>query len=120
MITLTNPTLINSILGGTATVAFDVLRLSQITHTTEPEKVNAVVEITSTADPGMSALRGTLTIDSVSGALAIEVPQLDFRRQITITEAQKNFMAGLVNDAQDALEAGLITVNVVDGVQASG
>jgi len=121
MITLTNPKLVNSVLGGTNTVAYDKMVLDQIRYiTTGTKTITANVKITSTSEPNMQPINGSLSVELGSGVLTIEVQQLDFYRQITLTAGQNTAVTALVTDAQDALEAGLLTVGVVDGVQETG
>jgi len=121
MITLTNPKLVNSVLGGTNTVAYDKMVLDQIRYiTTGTKTVTANVKITSTSEPNMQPINGSLSIELGSGVLTIEVQQLDFYRKINLTAGQNTAVTALVTDAQDALEAGLLTVGVVDGVQETG
>ena len=121
MITLTNPKLVNSILGGTATVAYDKFVLDQIRYiTTGSGTVTANVRITSTSQPNMQAIQGSLKIELATSLLTIEVAQLDFFRQITLTAGQVSSISALIIDAQNALENGLVTVGVVAGTQSTG
>ena len=120
MITLTNPKLVNSILGGSDTVGYERFVLRHIVYDSIKKSVSSQIEITSTSEPTMQAIAGRLEIDTAASTLKIEVQQLDFYRQITLTGAQTSYVRQLVIDAQDALEAGLISVTVVDGIQTSG
>jgi hypothetical protein len=120
MITLTNAPLINSILGGVATVAYDKLILSAITHDPVTMTTNARIKITSTAEPTMQAVYGTLLINTATAVLTIEVQQLDFYRQITLTGPQNTTAQSFITNTQNALEDGLITLGVIDGTQAVG
>lgn len=121
MITLTNPKLVNSVLGGTNTVAYDKFVLDQIRYiTTGSGTVTANVRITSTAQPNMQPIQGSLKIELASSLLTIEVAQLDFFRQITLNAGQVSAISTLIVNAQNALEAGLVTVGVVAGVQETG
>ena len=120
MITLTNPKAINVVLGGTAMVDYDKFVLSSITHNPVAMIINAAIRITSTTDPNMQAISGSLSINTASAVLTIEVPQLDFYRQISLTGPQNNAVQTIIRDAQNDLENGLISVGVVDGTQAPG
>jgi len=120
MITLTTPEFINSVIGGTDTVAFERFVLKQIVYQSITKHVTAVVEVSSTSEATMKPITGSLTIDTAASTLSIEVPQLDFYRQVTLTGAQNSAVRQFAIDAQNDLEAGLITIGVVDGVQADG
>ena len=118
MITLTNPQLVKSVLGGTDTVGYDKLVLSPITYNPQTLGLSANVRITSTSVPTMQQISGSLEIQG--NTLTVEVAQLDFYRKITLTGGQVAAIQTLIRDAQNALEAGLITVGVVAGIQAVG
>jgi hypothetical protein len=120
MITLTNPKPVNSVLGGTDMVDYDKLVLSDITHDPVAMTTRAQIRITSTAEPDMQLISGSLIVNTATAVLTIEVRQLDFYRQIALTGPQNASVQALIRDAQDALENGLIAVGVVDGVQAPG
>ena len=121
MITLTNPKLVNSVLGGEDTVAYDKMVLDQIRYITSGSKVvTANVRITSTTQPSMQEINGSLKIEIGTSTLTIEVAQLDFKSRLTLTGGQVTSITNLITNAQDALENGLITVGVVDGTQATG
>lgn len=120
MINLTIPKLVNSVLGGDSTVAYDKFVLSSITYDTVGISLRGTVRISSTAMPDMQAISGRLSIDVSSALLTIESEQLDFYRQVTLTGGQNTAVEGFIRDAQNELEAGLISIGVVDGVQATG
>ena len=120
MITLTTPPQVNSVLGGSSTVGYDKFVLSSISHDPVSMVTNAAIKITSTAEPSMQAVSGTLRINTATAVLTIESQQLDFYRQITLTGPQNAAAQSYITDAQNSLEAGLITLGVVTGVQAIG
>ena len=120
MIILTNPVLINSVLGGTDMVGYDKFVLYSITFDANNNSVRASIQITSTVQPEMQTITGQLIILTASNSLAIEVPQFDFYRKIALTAGQKNTLIAQVTAAQDDLESGLLTLNLLDGVQTSG
>ena len=121
MITLTNAKLVNSILGGTATVSYDKLVLDQIRYITSGSKtITANVRITSSTEVNMQPITGSLKIELGLSQLTIEVGQLDFYRQVSLSAGQVTTIAALVTDSQNALENGLISVGVIDGTQTTG
>jgi hypothetical protein len=118
VITLTTPPQVNSVLGGNTLVSYNKLVLSPITlHPTSGE-VGASFRLTSTTVPAMQAIVGTLRI--VGTTLTVEVPQMDFYRQVTLTGPQRTSIDTIITNAQNAIEAGLISLGVIAGTQSTG
>ena len=121
MITLTTPPSVNSVLGGNAPINYDRFALSSISYDTVSMQVNALIRITSSANPDMQPVTGNLTINTVTAKLTIAVPQLDFYRQVTLTGPQNTIVQdNVIRASQNTLESGLITLGVTAGVQAPG
>lgn len=121
MITLTTPPSVNSVLGGSAPIAYDKFVLSSISYDTVNKQVSCQITITSTAAPDMQAVSGSLTINCVTAKLTISVPQLDFYRQVTLTGPQNTFVTdNVIRASQNTLETGLINLGVLAGTQATG
>ena len=120
MITLTTPPSINSIIGGNSPVSYDKFSLSNIKYEVGTNNISANIKITSTANPDMTALTGSLNIQFAGAIAEVAVPQLDFYRRIALSGAQQNAVATLVSNSQNALEAGLITLGLVAGSQSTG
>ena len=81
--------------------------------------VRGSIRLTSTASPSQQPITGNLTI--ASGLLTMDVAQLDFYRQIQLSVAQINAVNTIITNAQNALEAGLVTTLVViAGTQSTG
>ena len=120
MITLTLPAAINSVLGGNAPVSYDKLVISRLNFAPVTMTVNGTLSLTSTTDPEMQEISGSLSILTASARLEIAVPQLDFYRRVALTGPQNTAVMTIIRDAQDALESGLVTLGVIDGIQAPG
>lgn len=120
MITLTTPPVVNSVLGGNSPVSYNKFVLSSITYDTVNMQVSATVRLTSTTAPSMQAVTGNLKINTATAVLTIEVSQLDFYKQVTLTGPQNTSVQSFITNAQNALESGLISVGVVAGTQAQG
>ena len=122
MITLTTPPQINSILGGNAPINYDKLVIGPFTL--DPvilsQGVRGTVRLTSTANPTMQPILGTLSINASTGLLTIEVGQLDFYRQLQLSGAQLTSVQTIITNAQNALESGLISLGVLSGTQSGG
>lgn len=120
MIILTTNSQINSVLGGNVPVAYDKLILSQIVFDPRQASVQGTLALSSTSEPDMQDITGSLNIDVALSRLRIAVQQLDFYRQVTLTADQKTAVRAIINSSQDALESGLISLGVIDGVQTTG
>lgn len=119
MITLTTPSQINSVLGGNAPVGYDKLVITPITFDPIARTIRANLRLTSTANPGMEPVGGTLAVSE--GEVTVSVEQINFRRRITpLTAGQQTSVRGMIADAQNSLESGLVGLGVVQGVQSSG
>jgi hypothetical protein len=120
MITLTTAPEINSILGGNAPVQYNKLVLGPFQLDPVGGTVSGTIRLTSTAAPAMQAIRGTLVINIAQNVLTVEVGQLDFYRQVQLNVGQVNSVNTIITNAQNALEAGMVSLGVIAGVQATG
>jgi len=123
MISLTTPISIKSVLGGTATVSYDKMVISPFVLDAIARTVRGSLVLTSTANPAMQPLIGTLVVTipaTGNSILETSVPQLDFYRKITLTSAQKTALLLIITDAQDSLESGLISLGLIAGAQSTG
>lgn len=120
MITLTTPPQINSILGGSAPVAYNKLVIGPFTMDGVAQTISGTLRLTSTASPQMQPITGRLTISVPAATVTVEVSQLDFYRQITTTSPQNTAILGWIEAAQAQIENGLIAVSIIAGVRTSG
>lgn len=120
MIILTSPPSVKSVLGGSGTVNYDKFVLISIHYEPIDQTVTATVRLTSSANPDMQAITGRLNINRATGKLEIQVDQLDFYRRVSLTGPQSTAIENQIRGAQDALEAGLISLSLVAGVQSTG
>jgi hypothetical protein len=122
MITLTTPTQINSVLGGSAPVAYDKLVLSPLSHNPIDQTITGTIRMTSTAQPDMQAIIGSLNlwVQASQGVLEIQVQQLDFYRRIKLSAGQIASVMAMISAAQNAVEAGLVGLGVIVGTQSTG
>lgn len=120
MITLTTPSQINTVLGGSALVAYDKVVISPFTMDPVNQTITATVRLTSTSVPTMQAVLGTLRIVVGGSELVIEVPQLDFIRRVALSGAQNTAVINQIEAAQAQLENGLISLGVIAGTRSVG
>jgi hypothetical protein len=120
MITLTTPPSINSILGGSAPVAYNKLVLGPFTMDGVTQSVVGTLRLTSTTNAQMQPIIGSLSISVPGSKVTIEVPQLDFYRQITTNSAQNTALLAQIEAAQAQIENGLITLAVIAGTRSAG
>lgn len=120
MITLTTPPQINSVLGGSAPVAYNKLVLGPFTMDGVTQVISGTLRLTSTANPTMQAITGTLRISVPEAFVIVEVAQLDFYRKITTSSAQNTAILNIIETAQAQLESGLINLAVIAGTRTAG
>ena len=118
MITLTKPVQVSSTLGDEASqVPYDRVVLGPINIDTIAQRIEANIRLTSSGNPEQSEIIGTLNIFAQENKLLIEVGSLA-RKQMSLNAAQVNAARKVITDTQNALESGLIALDVVKGVQA--
>ena len=120
MITLATPPQVNSVLGGSALVGYDKCVIRDLTMTTATKQVTGTLALTSTAQPEMTPILGTLTITPSNARLEISVPQLGFFKRIALNGPQNTAAQEIVTNAQAALEQGLIALGAISGVFSAG
>jgi hypothetical protein len=120
MITLTTPSQINSILGGNAPVSYDKLVVSPMNFNPVDQTIVGQIRLTSTADPAMDAVTGSLRVDVSKSELLIDVPQVDFRRRIVLSAGQKTSVLSMIESAQASVENGLVALAVISGTRSAG
>ena len=119
-ITLTTASQVNTLLGGSSTVAYDHVVISPLTFNPVNNTINGTVRLTSSTEPDMDVITGSLVIDNGTGSLLIDISQLDIRRKMQLSPAQILSVQGIMNNSQDSIESGLIGVGVIDGTQSTG
>lgn len=120
MITLTTPPQINSVLGGNAPVGYNKLVLTPFTMDPFNRRIIGNLRMTSTTNPEMPEIIGSMSIDLTSALLIVSIQQLDFYQRKTLSGAQMSTVQGWINSAQNSIENGLIAINVIAGTQTTG
>jgi hypothetical protein len=120
MITLTTPPQINSVLGGSAPVAYNKLVIGPFTMDPVNQTITGSLRLTSTSNPQMQAITGSMSISVPTATVKVEVPQLDFYRQITTNSGQNTSILGWIETAQAQIENGLIAVAIIAGTRSAG
>lgn len=120
MITLTTPPSINSVLGGSAPVAYGKLVIGPFSMDGVTQTITGNLRLTSTANPTMQPILGSLRVSVPSAEVIVEVAQLDFYRKITTNSSQNTALLAVIETAQQQLENGLITLGVIAGVRTAG
>lgn len=120
MITLTTPPEINSILGGSAPVAYDKLVLGPFTMDGVTQSITGTLRLTSSANASMQPIVGILRISVPAAEVIVEVQQLDFYRRIITNSGQNTAILGWIETAQAQIENGLIAVSIIQGTRSAG
>lgn len=120
MITLTTAPQIFNVLGGSTKTSYEKMVLSPFSLDPVNQSISGTVRITSTTATDMPAITGTFRIIVPASEIVIEVQQLSFYRRIVLDGAQKSAVLAIIANAQNAIEAGLVSLGVVAGAQAGG
>ena len=120
MITLTVSPKVLTELGSATQVDYDKLVLRGINYDTKGQTISGTVEITASSDADSQSVVGSFEASVPNATLKVVVGQLDFSKFIRLTSAQNTALLAIITDQQDASEKGFITLNVVDGIQATG
>lgn len=122
MITLTTPPTINTVLGGATPVAYQKTTLTNLHVHPPTRRIEADVQMVSTTVPEMPAMLGSLTIDLVGPppVLIVTVPQLNFYRRLLLTAGQITAVQTIIDNTVNPMEAGLVSLALVAGVQTAG
>ena len=120
MITLTIPAQINSVLGGSVLVDYEKQVIAPFTFDPIMQTVSGRLKLTSTSNPDMQEITGSLSIDCARALLIVEVAQLDFYKRVAMTGPQNTAALTIIANAQNALEAGLVSLGVIAGTQTAG
>ena len=120
MITLTNPVLIESQLGGTATVAYNKCRIVQITADPVTQTITGQVQLLSTSNASAPVISGTLSITTTGTPTALlQISSLGITWSFGETAAASTIQ-GWITTLQNSLEQGVISQGGVAGIQSTG
>ena len=121
MIILTDPKQVNTVLGNnTALTGYDRMVLSPITFDVSKGLISARVVLTSATQPDMLPIEGSLEVYAGTGKLKIAIPEASFRKGMTLSPGQITAVNKQINDAQNSVETGIVSMNLVAGTQSPG
>lgn len=121
MITLTVPPTRLSQIGGTGTVDYEKALLSPININPLEQSISGQVVLQSTSATTAVDLRGTFNITISPPSLDVTFGSVDVVPiKMTLSGAQTTVVQGIIDDAQDALETGMINLGIFDGIQTTG
>lgn len=123
MITLTEPKVVNSVLGSTApadAINYDKLVLSPMNFDPIAKRINGTVNLRSSTTPDMQPISGSFTLDAGSGLLQMEIRDVGFYHKRTLTAGQITSLQNLINNTQRDTEQGFISVGVFSGTWSAG
>ena len=120
MITLTTAEEIRIVVGSTTTVSYGKMVLDQIHLSPTQKTLTSRVLLYSTTEPEMPVVTGRLDVNTATGKMVFGLDQLDIRRTRTLGAAQKAAVQAIIDNAQDDLESGLITLGDISGTQSPG
>ncbi len=118
MITLTNPFQILDVLGGIATVDYETVVITSLNVNTESDGADGGLELRSTA-LSRPVIRGKLRIQTnTDPSIIVEFRDLGFFKKVPLSGAQASTVSNILQTLQADVEAGLITLALVSGVQS--
>jgi hypothetical protein len=120
MITLTTPAQVNSVLGGNTQINYDRMVIAPMSLDPVGMTITGRVRLTSSANPDMPSIDGSLAINCGTAVLEVTVERLDFYRRVRLTSPQNDAVMTIIRNTQNSIESGLINLGVVAGVQAAG
>lgn len=121
MITLTTPIQVTAVLGSAGKTNYDRLNLTTIVYDVTNKNINGSCSLLATGAPAAAAIPGSYSIPTTGAAiLTISIPTLLYAASLALTTAQQAAVQGWIGAAQNTVEAGLVSVNVVAGVQSAG
>ncbi len=119
-ITLTTPPSLNNTLGGSTSVSYDHVVMSPLSFDAVNKTISGTARITASASPKADVVTGTLRIDISKNILVFNIEQLDLIHKSELSPAQIIAVQGMLDDAQASIEAGLVSIGVIDGIQSVG
>ena len=120
MITLTLTESIKTQIGGAGTVSYERVVLSPITFDPVARTIRGGVRLISTSTPAAEVVTGSFEINLGPGVLMFRMDQKGVSRRVELSGAQITAAQDILNDAQNALESGMISLGVIPGVQSAG
>lgn len=120
MITLTNPIKISNSIGGTTSINYDRFELYNINCDLVNQIINSSVRIISSQSSTAPAIQGVLNIQLQGTPSAmLSIPNLGIFIPMAISGAVAT-VVGWMQTFQNNIEAGLVSLGTVTGIQATG
>jgi hypothetical protein len=122
MITLTTPPTIATLLGSNSPASYGKLRIMDIFSDPVTQAITATIQLIDTANTNLPILTGSLTVvtQGNSPIVSVAVPALNLSNVVALTSAQQTTVQGWITTLQNSLEAGLISLGLIAGTQATG
>lgn len=120
MITLTTPLQVITTLGSSSRSLYDRLELVTIGMDVINKNINGTCQLVASTG-GVPPIPGTYNMPtSGSAVMTISIPNALYFAEVTLTSTQQSTVQGWISSAQNNVEAGLISLGVVAGTQATG
>lgn len=122
MITLTTPKVVNSVLGGSTTVNYDKVVVTQLSYDIINKRIDGQVKIVCSTDSSQTPITGVVQIypNGSPQIATVTFPNLPFTKTVGLNGAQITSVLGWFDTVQAQVESGLISVVIVAGVQSTG
>jgi hypothetical protein len=122
MITLTTPKVVNTVLGGSTTVNYDKVVITNLTYDILLKRINGQIKLVCTADSSQTPILGTIQIyPNANPQIAqVDFPSLPFTRTVGLNAGQITSVLGWFDTVQAQVESGLVSVGIIAGTQSTG
>jgi hypothetical protein len=120
VITLTNPIPVVLALGGNTNALYNITVLAPLTADVVRQTCAGTVRITSSANPEMQPVLGSLVIDTNAATVQLRIDKFDYDRTITLNASGITYVRNAMATFQQALETGLVNIGMVTGVASAG
>ena len=122
MITLTTPPTIATQLGATSSSSYAKLRIMDIIADPVAQSISAAIQLIDTANTNLPMLIGSLSIMTQGNSPSVEiaVPALNLSNVVPLTAAEQTTVQGWITALQNNIEAGLVSLALIAGVQSGG
>jgi hypothetical protein len=123
MITLTEPKVVNSVLGSTDpahAINYDRMVFSPMNFDPIGKRISGSVVLRSTASGDMQPIAGTFNLDVNTGLLQMEIRDVGFYQRRALNSGQITALQNVLNNTQRDIEQGFITVGAIAGTWSIG
>lgn len=121
MITLTNPLVVASALGGSSGISYDTFEVTLLHVDVVNQTLSGVCRLQSSSTPTAAKIPGTFTI--IAGPtpnMSIAIPTVQFTASVGLSSGQQALLITSIGNAQNNTETAMVNAGAVVGTQSAG